>query len=174
MSTDLRYPIGADVLPVSTTPAERAARIEAIAALPAELHAAVGDLTEAQVDTPYRPGGWTVRQVVHHIADSHANAYIRFKLALTENDPVIKPYDEARWAELADSGLPIENSLRLTEALHKRWSTVLRSLVPADFARTFQHPERGSLSLDAALASYVWHGRHHTAHITELRKREGW
>ena len=174
MSTDLRYPIGPDVAPVSTTPAERAARIDAIASLPAELHAAVRGLTEAQLDTPYRAGGWRVRQVVHHIADSHANAYIRFKLALTENNPVIKPYDEARWAELADNSLPIENSLRLVEALHKRWATVLRSLAPADFARTFQHPERGSQTLDVALASYVWHGRHHTAHITALRKREGW
>lgn len=174
MSTDLRYPIGPDVAPVSTSPEERAARIDAIASLPAELSAAVRGLTEAQLDSPYRAGGWKVRQLVHHVADSHANAYIRFKLALTENNPTIKPYDEARWAELADSSLPIENSLRLTEALHKRWATVLRSLAPADFARTFQHPERGSLTLDAALASYVWHGRHHTAHITELRKREGW
>jgi uncharacterized damage-inducible protein DinB len=174
MPTDLRYPIGPDVVPAATTASERAARVAAIASLPGELRAAVAGLGDAQLDTPYRPGGWTVRQVVHHVADSHANAYIRFKLALTEDDPTIKPYDENRWAALADTALPIEVSLRLVDSLHERWATVLRSVAAADFARTYQHPERGPQTLDVALASYVWHGRHHTAHITALRAREGW
>ncbi len=174
MATDLRYPIGPDIAPAQTSPAERSARIAAIASLPQEFRAAVTGLSDAQLDTPYRPGGWTVRQLVHHVADSHANGYIRLKLALTEPHPTIKPYAEARWAELADSALPIELSLRLLDGIHERWATILRSLTPAQFDLTYQHPERGSLTLDVALASYVWHGRHHTAHITELRKRERW
>lgn len=174
MADDLRFPIGPDIAPASTTPAERAERIAAIAALPAELRRAVHGLSDSQLDTPYRPGGWRVRQLVHHIADSHANGYIRLKLALTELNPTIKPYAEASWAELPDSDLPIELSLRLIDGIHERWATILRGLEPAEFARTYQHPERGSLDLDVALASYVWHGRHHTAHITALRTREGW
>jgi hypothetical protein len=174
MSTDLRFPIGPDVAPAHSSPADRAARIAAIAALPSEVRAAVAGLSDKQLDTPYRPGGWTVRQLVHHIADSHANGYIRLKLAMTEQNPTIKPYDEARWAELPDSKLPIELSLRMLDSTHERWATVLRGLKAEDFARTYQHPERGSLTLDVALASYVWHGKHHTAHITGLRKREGW
>jgi uncharacterized damage-inducible protein DinB len=171
---DLRYPIGPDVAPEHTTPAERAERIIAIGALPADLRAAVGKLSDKQIDTPYRPGGWTVRQLVHHIADSHANGYIRLKLALTEENPTIKPYAEERWAELPDSKLPIDLSLQMVDAVHARWATVLRSLKESDFARTYQHPERGSMTLDVALASYVWHGKHHVAHITELHRREGW
>lgn len=174
MTSDLRFPIGPDLAPATTTPADRAARIAAIAALPAEFRAAVAGLTDAQLDTPYRPGGWRVRQLVHHLADSHVNGYIRLKLALTEQNPTIKPYAEALWAELADSALPVELSLRLLDGVHERWATILRSLAPADFARTYAHPERGPLTLDVALASYVWHGRHHTAHITALRQREGW
>jgi hypothetical protein len=173
-ANDLRFPIGPDVAPTHTTPAERADRIAAIAALPAALRAAVAGLSDQQIDTPYRPGGWSVRQLVHHVADSHANGYIRLKLALTEQNPTIKPYAEARWAELPDSKLPIELSLRMTEATHERWSTILRSMPAADFARTYMHPENGLLTIDVALASYVWHGKHHVAHITELRKRESW
>jgi uncharacterized damage-inducible protein DinB len=171
---DLRFPIGPDVEPTHTTPAERAERIAAIGALPAELRAAVEKLSDKQIDTPYRPGGWTVRQLVHHIADSHANGYVRLKLAMTEQNPTIKPYAEDRWAELADSKLPIELSLQMVDSIHARWAAVLRSLKESDFACTYQHPERGSLTLEVALASYVWHGKHHVAHITELRKREGW
>lgn len=171
---DLRYPIGRDVAPASTTHAERAERIAAIAALPSNLRAAVAGLSDAQLDTPYRPGGWTVRQTVHHVADSHANGYIRQKLAVTEQNPTVKPYAEQLWAELADTKLPIEPSLRMVDSIHERWATVLRSLSAGDFARTYQHPENGLMSLDVSLASYAWHGRHHVAHITELRKREGW
>jgi len=132
-------------------------------------------LSTEQLDTPYRPGGWTVRQVVHHLPDSHLNSYIRFRLALTEKEPTIKPYDQERWAELDDAKTaPIEPSLALLEALHQRWIMLLRSLIPADFARTFNHPEMGIVTLDATLRLYEWHGRHHTAHITSLRERMGW
>lgn len=174
MTSDLRYPIGQEVVPAATTPDERAERIEAITSLPAEIRAAVTGLSEAQLDTPYRPDGWTVRQLVHHVADSHANGYIRLKLALTEPNPTIKPYAEALWAELADSALPIELSLRIIDGIHARWSVILHSLAPDDFKKTYQHPERGSLTIDQGVASYVWHGKHHTAHITELRKSGGW
>jgi len=171
---DLRFPIGPDVAPTSSTPADRTARVSAIAALPSTMRAAVVGLSEQQIDTPYRPGGWTVRQVVHHLADSHANGYIRHKLALTEANPTIKPYAEDRWAELLDSKLPLEPSLRMLDVIHERWVVILRSLKESDFARTYQHPEAGLLSIDVSLASYVWHGKHHVAHITELRKREDW
>jgi hypothetical protein len=171
---DLRFPIGRDVAPTHTTPAERTERIAAIAALPAAMRAAVAGLSDTQLDTPYRPGGWSVRQVVHHVADSHANGYIRHKLAITEQNPTVKPYAEDRWAELPDSKLPVEGSLRMLDAIHERWAVVLRALKESDFSKTYQHPEAGLLSLDVSLASYVWHGKHHAAHITELRKREGW
>ena len=143
--------------------------------LPANLRAAVSGLKETQIDTSYREDGWTVRQLVHHIADSHANSYVRFKLALTEDWPTIKPYDEAAWAELADSRkLPIEPSLELTAALHTRWVALLESMSDQDFQRGFNHPERGRQDLANALALYEWHSRHHTAHITGLRARNGW
>ena len=172
---DLRYPIGRAELPPTLSPAQRADSIDAIAAAPARLRAAVRDLTDAQLDTPYRPGGWTVRQVVHHVPDSHANAYIRFKLALTEESPLIKPYDEAAWARLADSSTtPIATSLVMLEMLHDRWVRLLRAMSPADFSRTLQHPERGTLTLDQNLAMYAWHGRHHVAHILSLAERNGW
>jgi hypothetical protein len=174
MATDLRFPIGPDVIPAQTSAAERSARIAAIASLPAEFRAAVAGLSDTQLDSPYRLGGWRVRQLVHHVADSHANGYIRLKLALTEPNPTIKPYAEALWAELADSVLPIEMSLRMLDTIHERWASILRSLKPAQFDLTYQHPERGLLTLDVALASYVWHGQHHTAHIIALREREGW
>ncbi len=176
MSDDLRYPIGRfqyDGVPV---PAHRARAIAQIAALPAALRNAVAGLTDAQLDTPYRPEGWTVRQVVHHVADSHVNAYTRFRLALTEDAPTVKPYDEARWAELPDARtLPVAVSLDLLDALHARWAHLLARLDDEAFARTFVHPQHGqAFTLDWALAQYAWHGRHHTAHITTLRAREGW
>jgi uncharacterized damage-inducible protein DinB len=171
---DLRYPIGRFTPPPTTTSDDHKTHIQTLRALPERLRAAVDGLDEAQLDTPYRDGGWTVRQLVHHIADSHANSYVRFKLALTEDSPTIKPYDEAAWAELPDSRLPIEPSLALTEALHQRWVALLLSLSDEDFQRTFNHPERGPQNLGTTLALYDWHSRHHTAHITQLRARMSW
>ena len=174
--TDPRYPIGKyerrDVL----TPDERAAMIEQIAATPAKMREAVAGLTPQQLETPYRDGGWTLRQVVHHVPDSHMTSYMRFKYALTEETPTIKPYDEARWAELSDSrDTPVETSLTLLEALHDRWVRLLRALSADDFQRTLQHPEHpGTMTLDTMLGLYAWHGRHHTAHITTTRARQGW
>lgn len=172
---DPRYPIGPferrDVL----TPEERRAMIEDIAATPSRLRDAISGLTAAQLDTPYREGGWTLRQVVHHVPDSHINAYVRLKLALTEDEPTIKPYDEMRWAELVDSrDTAIETSLTLLDALHARWTTLLRSLTEADFRRRFHHPDHGAVTIDWLVAMYSWHGRHHVAHITALRQRSGW
>ena len=172
---DLRYPTGRFAYDGVVTAESRGRRIETIAETPAAMLSAVERLTDAQLDTPYRPGGWAVRQVVHHVPDSHMNAYTRFKLALTEETPTIRPYDEARWAELADSQAPVEHSLRLLEALHERWVSLLRSLAPADFARELFHPERNArMTLDQLLALYAWHGPHHVAHITRLRDRDGW
>lgn len=175
METDLKYPVGKFRRPEKLTEERRESGIRTIAETPARLRAAVGGLTAEQLDTPYRPGGWTVRQVVHHLPDSHMNSYIRFRLALTENEPTIRPYDEARWAELADakSG-PIEPSLALLDNLHTRWVVLLRSLSPADWTCTFRHPEMGLMTLEQNLALYDWHGRHHVAHITSLRERQGW
>jgi len=171
---DLRYPIGHFSPPASSLPGVRAAHIQTLRRLPERLRAAVSGLSDAQLDTPYRDGGWTVRQVVHHVFDSHANSYMRFKLALTEEWPTIKPYDEAAWAELADSRMPIEVSLTLIEALHGRWVGLLESLSDEDFQKGFEHPERGRQNLAKVLALYDWHSRHHTAHITNLRARQGW
>jgi uncharacterized damage-inducible protein DinB len=171
---DLRYPIGRFTPPASNTVAVRAENIETLRLLPQRLCAAVAGLDAVQLDTPYREGGWTLRQVVHHVADSHANAYIRFKLALTEDWPTIKPYDEAAWANLSDSKLPVEGSLTMIEALHGRWVTLLEALNEEDFQRGYTHPEMGRQSLGTALALYDWHSRHHTAHITTLRARQGW
>ena len=172
---DLRYPIGPFIEPESYSAESRSAAIDRIASVPERLRSAVDGLSAAQLDTQYRPGGWTVRQVVHHLPDMYLNGYIRFKRALTEDQPVICTYHEDRWAELADgkSG-PIEVSLDLLEAIHARWIALLRSLTPEDLARTLDHPEIGILSLDALLALYAWHGDHHIAHITSLREREGW
>jgi len=174
--TDLRYPVGKFDSKAPLTAASRAAAIADLAALPGALRAAVAGLDEAQLDTPYRPEGWTVRQVVHHLADSHLNAYTRLKLALTEDNPTIKPYDEKAWAELFDSTtLPAAPSLAIIDGVHQRWVTVLGRLGDADFARTVVHPEHGRmLSIDFLTALYGWHCRHHVAHVTELRKREGW
>ena len=172
---DLRYPIGRFEYAGTSTDAQRLESIDRIERAPARLRAAVESLTDEQLETPYRPGGWTVRQVVHHVPDSHMNSYMRFRLALTEDNPTIKPYDEARWAALVDAhSAPIEMSLSLLESLHHRWVLLLRSLTPADFERHFVHPELGSVSLARNLALYAWHGDHHVAHITSLRARQGW
>ena len=172
---DLRYPIGKFQRIESLTKAQRGPLINAIADAPAKLRSALAGLNDRQLDTAYRPGGWTVRQVAHHVPDSHLNAYVRLKLALTETEPTIKTYEEARWAELGDvSATPIETSLALLENLHKRWVALLRSLSSSDWARTFRHPEWGRGTVDFLLAQYAWHGRHHVAHITSLRERNGW
>jgi uncharacterized damage-inducible protein DinB len=171
---DLRYPIGRSDTTTPLAPGVRAQRIDAIAAAPAQLRLAVAGLSDDQLDTPYRPGGWTVRQTVHHVADSHMNAFIRFRLGLTEEKPTIKPYDEAAWAELPDMRLPIEVSLHLLEALHERWAHLLRTVPSSSFERLIFHPENGPMTLDAMVSMYSWHGRHHTAHITSLRQRQGW
>lgn len=171
----LRYPIGRFQGRSGLSAEERQALIEQIAALPAELRAAVSGLTEEQLDTAYRPGGWTVRQVVHHVPDSHLNSYVRFKLALTEDEPAIKGYDEAAWSELPDARTAdVAVSLALLEALHRRWTLLLRSFGEEQFARSFQHPELGLVTLETNLQLYAWHGRHHLAHITAIRERMAW
>jgi uncharacterized damage-inducible protein DinB len=173
-SQDLRFPIGKFTFEGPSTREQRQRWIVDIAAAPAQLRAAVSGLSPAQLDTPYRPGGWTVRQLVHHVPDSHMNAYIRFKLALTENEPTIKPYEEGKWAELLDTQVtPIEVSQTLLDSLHQRWVSLLRGMNDADFALKFRHPELGEVTLEKNLALYAWHGKHHTAHITSLRERSG-
>ena len=176
MEKDLRYPIGKFHRPeAALTDDQRLEFIDAIEQTPARLTAAVKNLKPEQLDTPYRPDGWTVRQVVHHVPDSHMNAYTRMKLALTEDVPTIKPYDEARWAELSDSKTAIEPSLAILENLHKRWVLLLKSLTFADWSRKYGHPEWSKpMSLDDTLALYAWHGKHHVAHITALRERNSW
>ena len=174
MSEDLRYPIGKFDAPFEITVEARSDFINEIAELPDKLKAAVQGLNDEQLDTPYRPGGWTVRQTVHHVADSHLNSLIRFKLALTEDAPTIRPYYEDRWAELKDCILPVESSIKIVEGLHYRWVTVLNAMSDADFQRKLIHPETGEWTLEKLLALYVWHGKHHTAHITSLRERNGW
>ena len=172
---DPRYPIGPMPQASDVSPLAREQAIRAIAALPSELQASVSGLGETQLDVPYREGGWTVRQLVHHVADSHMNAYTRLKLALTEERPTIKPYEEQLWAELADSALPIEVSLKLLGSLHQRWASVLESLSEAQWQREFVHPGSGqTFTLDQAAVLYEWHGQHHTAHILRLRERRGW
>lgn len=172
---DLRYPIGRFQPPAQVSPEDRMTWMGEIENLPVHLAHAVAGLTESQLDTAYRPGGWTVRQVVHHLADSHINSYVRFRLAMTEDQPTIKPYREAAWAELADAKVSrVEVSMHLLEALHARWLILLRSFSSSDMARTFRNPERGEMSLDSALGLYAWHGRHHVAQIVRLREREGW
>ena len=170
--SDLSYPIGKFHFEGPVSADGRQKLVDDISRAPAEMRAAVKGLSDVQLDTPYRPGGWTVRQVVHHVADSHMNAYIRFKLALTEAEPTIKPYEQQLWAELADTkSTPVEVSLALLDSLHDRWVRLLRSFQPEDWKRTFRHPEMGTVSLEKNLALYAWHGKHHAAHITELRKR---
>jgi uncharacterized damage-inducible protein DinB len=173
--TDLRYPIGKFHFDGTLTEQQKQAALDDIATAPASLRAAVKGLSEAQLGTPYRPDGWTVRQVVHHVPDSHLNSYVRFKLALTEDEPNIKTYAEDRWAELADTkSTPVEVSLTMLDALHDRWVRLLQSLSPEEWKRTFRHPELGAMTLEKTLALYAWHGRHHVSHITSLRDREGW
>lgn len=169
---DLRFPIGKFDI---ASYASRAENINTIANLPANIATAVEGLADEQLDTPYRPGGWTLRQTVHHVADSHSNSLIRFKLALTEDEPpTIRPYMEDRWAELSDSMLPVDVSLNMIDAVHTRWVDLLKSMTDADFQREFIHPETGNWTLEKALALYAWHSRHHTAHITSARRRKGW
>lgn len=176
MSEDLlRFPIGQPAQKPELTDVERVQAIAIIEACPAQMRQALSGLTAEQLDTPYRPGGWTLRQVAHHVPDSHVNAYIRFKLALTEDEPTIKPYAEDRWAELQDTRItPVEVSLTLLESVHRRLVDLLRSLRPEDFRRTLRHPERGVLNLDQMVDLYAWHGSHHVAHVTSLRERMGW
>jgi DinB superfamily len=173
--SDLRYPIGKFTFEGPPDPEQRRQWIDDIAQTPAALRAAVQGLAPQQIETPYRDGGWTVRQVTHHVPESHMNAYIRFKLALTEDAPTIKPYLEDRWAKLPDvQATPLAVSLALLDSLHDRWVRLLRSLPSEDWKRTFIHPELGTMPLEKNLALYAWHGRHHVAHITELRKKMGW
>jgi DinB superfamily len=172
---DPRYPIGKFNYEGPPSEEQRKKLIEDIAQTPAALRAAVNGLSPEQIETPYRDGGWTVRQVVHHVPESHMNAYIRFKLALTEDEPTIKPYEEDRWAKLSDvQSTPLEVSLSLLELLHDRWVRVLRGIKPEQWKRSFKHPELGIMPLEKNLGLYSWHGRHHVAHITELRKRMSW
>ena len=172
---DFRYPIGKFEWQGPLNGDGRRRAIDAIEATPAQLRQAVGGLSGEQLDTPYRPGGWTVRQVAHHLPDSHMNSYIRFKLALTEDMPPVKPYDEKKWAELEDAkGTPVETSLTLLESLHARFVNLLRSMRADDFQRAFRHPELGIVTLERNLALYAWHGPHHVAQIVSLRERMGW
>ncbi len=172
---DLRYPIGKLNRKSAYTPDERRAAIDAFAVAPRDLRRAVERLSDGQLDTPYRPGGWTVRQLVHHVADSHMNAYARFRLAITEDNPTIKPYEEAKWAELTDAKtLPVGVSLDLLDAMHERLVTLLRATPDAAFARMLSHPENGPMTIDALLSVYSWHGAHHVAHVTSLAERMKW
>src|SRR5262245_6703659 len=173
--SDLRYPIGRFSLNGEPSDEQVRRAMDDIAATPSKLRAADNSLSEAQLDTPYRPEGWTVRQVVHHVPDSHLNSYCRIKLALTEDEPTIKAYNEAQWAELSDGRTgPVEVSLALLEALHTRWVSLLNSLGPADFKLKFRHPEIGVMNIGQSVCLYGWHGRHHAAHITSLRERMRW
>jgi hypothetical protein len=179
MTEDLRYPLGKfEWVPPENEEQmakRRAHYIEVLAQLPDTFASALKGLSPEQLDTPYRPGGWTVRQLAHHVPDSHANAYVRTKLALTEYEPTIKPYKEDMWAKLADTAqTPIEVSLQMLGAIHNRWVTLLRAMDSSDFARTLKHPESGVMDLNRMLGIYAWHSAHHTAHITNLRKRMGW
>ena len=174
ISEDLRFPIG-KFDKSSIGPERRAEFIQTITDLPKKINEAVKGLSDEQIDTPYRPGGWSVKQTIHHIADSHMNSYCRFKLALTEDEtPTIRPYYEDRWAELPDSRLPIDSSLAIIDGIHRRWAAMLNAMSDSDFDKRFNHPESGEWTLDGALALYAWHSLHHTAHVTTLRDRQGW
>ncbi len=172
---DLRYPVGKWEKKGPLTHDEREKMIESVAAAPERVRAATAGLNDSQLNTPYRPGGWTVRQTVHHIADSHMNAFIRMRLGVTEVEPTVKPYDEKLWAELIDTrSAPVELSLSILDALHKRWVMFMRAMREIDFMRAINHPENGKMTLDDVLSLYEWHGRHHAGHITALRTRAGW
>jgi len=172
---DPRYPIGKFQPPLDVTPALRQQAIEIIAETPSKLRAAASGLSPTQLDTPYREGGWTVRQVIHHVPDSHLNAYIRLRLALTEEQPTVKPYDENLWAQLPDAKAgPVDVSFALLDALHDRWVRLWRSLTADQFGRVLVHPDHGPLTVDWLLFQYAWHCRHHIAHITDLRKQKSW
>lgn len=174
MSEDLRFPIGKFDKSIEITAKIRQQLTHIIAELPEKINSATKSLSDAQLDTPYRPGGWTVRQTVHHIADSHLNSFIRFKLALTEDVPTIRPYFEDRWAELADSRMPIDVSIKIIEGIHARWTNLLESMSEKDFNKQLNHPDSGVWTLEKMLALYGWHSRHHTAHITNLLERNNW
>lgn len=173
---NLSYPIGLYEYEGPHTPTQRAALIAELQSLPLRLREAVSDLNDEQLDTPYRPGGWTVRQLLHHVPDSHANGYIRTKLALTEDTPTIKPYEEQHWAELSDTFvLPVEAALSLLEALHLKWVAVWQSMSEEQYQRGYFHPaSQQTVSLDEQLGLYAWHSKHHLAHITALRERMAW
>lgn len=172
---DLRYPLGHSAKPVPPFSEEqRVVALAELAKTPSGFAAAVAGLSDAQLDTPYREGGWTVRQLVHHVADSHANAFIRTRLALTQDEPTINAYDEKLWALLPDAAAPVTPSLQMLEGLHERWMLMLRALTPEQWQRAFLHPERGRMTVEGAAQLYAWHSRHHTAHITGLRSRMGW
>ena len=174
-ATDLRYPIGRLQRTPSLTTEQRTASIRAIAELPTKLRAAVEGLSDHQLDTPYRPDGWTVRQLVHHVADSHMHAFARTRYALAERDVTITPYDESAWAELADMRkMSVQPSLALLDGLHARWAYLLEAIPVEDYARTIQHPANGRMTVDDIIGVYDWHGRHHTRHVTALRERMGW
>jgi hypothetical protein len=172
--SDPRYPVGPFVRPEIITPDERIEAIATLAELPEKLRNAVDGLNSSQLSTPYRDGGWTLRQVVHHVADSHMNVFIRIRLALTEDWPKIKPYDQAAWATLHDAAAPVEWSLELVEALHARWVMLLQSLDESQWQRGYHHPEDGPVAVELAALIYAWHSRHHVAHITHLRAQEDW
>ena len=174
IETDLRFPVGRFAAPATITSGERSNAIATLAELPEQLRHAVDGLTALQLGTPYREGGWTLKQVVHHVADSHMNAVIRVKLALTEDWPTIKPYDEAAWAKLHDIVAPVEWSLELIESLHARWVLLLQSLDDQQWQRGFNHPESSPMTVELVALLYAWHSRHHVAHITHLRTRESW
>ncbi|MBA3334625.1 MAG: putative metal-dependent hydrolase [Acidobacteria bacterium] len=174
MSEDLRFPIGKFDKSIEITAKIRQQLTQIIAELPEKINSATKSLSDAQLDTPYRPGGWTVRQTVHHIADSHLNSFLRFKLALTEDVPTIRPYFEDRWAELADSRMPIDVSIKIIEGIHARWTNLLESMSEKDFNKQLNHPDSGVWTLERMLALYGWHSRHHTAHITNLLEKNNW
>jgi uncharacterized damage-inducible protein DinB len=174
MTNDLSYPIGKFDMSAEISAEMHVANINAIRDLPKSIESAVAGLNDDQLDTEYRPGGWTVRQTVHHVADSHVNSFCRFKLALTEDVPTIRPYREELWAELADSRLPIDSSLAIIRGVHHRLHVLLESMADSDFERELVHPDSGRFSVDKLLALYAWHGAHHVAHITRLRERSGW
>jgi uncharacterized damage-inducible protein DinB len=171
---DLRYPVGKFDKNIEITPEKRAEFIQIIADLPVKIVEAIEDLSDEQLDTPYRPEGWTLRQTVHHVADSHINSFCRFKLAMTEENPTIRPYYEDRWAELADSKIPVDVSLKIIAGIHERWTVLLNSMTDEDFQKTLAHPESGEWTIEGFLTLYAWHCLHHTAHITKLRERNDW